>query len=215
MWDALSSPHLLFPLLVVVCDCRNHEATVADESLGRVGWCRHVPWLYPKQFEQYYPLVTPHHPGLFVFPSKDPKRGRSCGQEEVPYPPEGYKITTDVPVMAPHDFSEDLGGYVDIWPLNITANVPVVNGVASRKPHGVGAGIGLRFPKIFLKSLENGWKDLERFRAMVVRAGEYDWSTMCDALPPAKGKEMKRVYWACISVRKLGFSSLPKTSPDL
>jgi hypothetical protein len=59
----------------------------------------HVPWLYPKQFEQYYPL------------------------EEVPYPPEGYKITTDVPVMAPHDFTEDLGGYVDIWPLNITANV--------------------------------------------------------------------------------------------
>ena len=54
----------------------------------------------------------------------------------MPYPPEGYKITTDVPVMAPHDFSEDLGGYVDIWPLNITANVPVVNGVASRKPHG-------------------------------------------------------------------------------
>ena len=53
----------------------------------------------------------------------------------MPYPPEGYKITTDVPVMAPHDFSEDLGGYVDIWPLNITANVPVVNGVASRKPH--------------------------------------------------------------------------------
>ena len=83
----------------------------------------------------------------------------------MPYPPEGYKITTDVPVMAPHDFSEDLGGYVDIWPLNITANVPVVNGVASREPHGVGAGIGLRFPKIFLKSLENGWKDLERFRA--------------------------------------------------
>jgi len=37
---------------------------------------------------------------------------------------------------------------------------------------------------------------------MVVRAGEYDWSTMCDALPPAKGKEMKRAYWACISVRK-------------
>ena len=25
---------------------------------------------------------------------------------------------------------------------------------------------------------------------------------MCDALPPAKGKEMKRAYWACISVRK-------------
>ena len=46
------------------------------------------------------------------------------------------------------------------------------------------------------------WKDS---RARVVRAGEYDWSTMCDALPPAKGKEMKRAYWACISVRNLGF----------
>ena len=102
--------------------------------------------------------------------------------------------------MAPHDFSEDLGGYVDIWPLNITANVPVVNGVASRKPHGC----------------RWNWAAFcEDARARVVRAGEYDWSTMCDALPPAKGKEMKRAYWACISVRKLGFSSLPKTSPDL
>jgi len=50
---------------------------------------------------------------------------------------------------------------------------------------------------------------------MVVRAGEYDWSTMCDALPPAKGKEMKRAYWACISVRKLGFSAKLKCFPSL
>ena len=70
----------------------------------------------------------------------------------MPYPPEGYKITTDVPVMAPHDFSEDLGGYVDIWPLNITANVPVVNGVASRKPHG-SAGIWAAFSKDLLPDL--------------------------------------------------------------
>ena len=98
------------------------------------------PLAVPEAIRAVLPARNPPPSCAVCFSSKDPKRG-SCGQEEVPYPPEGYKITTDVPVMAPHDFSEDLGGYVDIWPLNITANVPVVNGVASRKPHGWLVGI--------------------------------------------------------------------------
>ena len=32
-----------------------------------------------------------------------------------------------------------------------------------------------------------------------IKSREFNWSSMCDALPAAKGKEMKRAYWSCIS----------------
>ena len=32
-----------------------------------------------------------------------------------------------------------------------------------------------------------------------ISSREFDWNTMCDAMPAWKGKEMKRSYYACIS----------------
>ena len=42
-------------------------------------------------------------------------------------------------------------------------------------------------------------KDLNIVGNMPQGGREYNWSTMCDAMPYWKGKEMKRSYYACIS----------------
>ena len=45
----------------------------------------HIPYLHPIEFEQYYP------------------------NESVKYPPDGFEIIKDVPVMAPHDWTREGG----------------------------------------------------------------------------------------------------------
>eukprot|EP01043_Picozoa_sp_COSAG02_P013613 COSAG02_NODE_548_length_20472_cov_5.958524_3_plen_277_part_00 len=87
----------------------------------------HFPYLHPKEFADFYPNDT------------------------ISYPPKsGFQITTDVPVMAPHDWTTEGFGAGDLKDLNIVGNMP--------------AG-GSR---------------------------QYNWSSMCDAMPYWKGKEMKR-----------------------
>jgi iduronate 2-sulfatase len=66
-----------------------------------VGFHRpHIPYVYPKQFEKYYP------------------------NESVKFPPDDYYITMDVPPMAPHDWTGEGSGYKDLYDLGVR---PVAN----------------------------------------------------------------------------------------
>jgi iduronate 2-sulfatase len=59
-----------------------------------VGFHRpHIPYVYPKQFEKYYP------------------------NESVKFPPDDYYITKHVPPMAPHDWTGEGAGYKDLYDL--------------------------------------------------------------------------------------------------
>jgi iduronate 2-sulfatase len=61
-----------------------------------VGFHRpHIPYVYPKQFEQYYP------------------------NESIKFPPEDYFITKDVPKMAPHDWTGEGSTYGDLWDMGV------------------------------------------------------------------------------------------------
>ena len=58
-------------------------------------------------------------------------------------------------------------------------------------------------------------KDLNIVGNMPKGGREYNWSTMCDAMPYWKGKEMKRSYYACIRCSFPHFVSLTVASTHL
>eukprot|EP00911_Craspedida_sp_UC1_P002859 UC1_evm4s2093 len=75
-----------------------------------VGFHRpHIPYIYPKQFDAFYP------------------------NESIVYPPvQGFQMAENVPVMAPHDWSGEGSSYGDLNALGVRNNLPHGSGSSAK-----------------------------------------------------------------------------------